>query len=76
MKFSKGDNKFGMDIKTPTLSATSQARIRKTTTRVLTEDEINYVCENTGKIPLQEISKELHIWTAFSSPATKCVVPY
>jgi len=63
MKFSKGDNKFGMDTKTLTMSATSRAGSRKTTTRVLTEDEINYVRENTGKIPIQEISKELHIWT-------------
>ena len=63
MKFSKGDNKFGIDTITPTLSATSRAGSRKTTTRVLTEDEINYVRENTGKIPLQEISKELHIWS-------------
>jgi len=63
MKFSKGDNKFGMDTNTPTLSATSRAGSRKVTTRVLTEDEINYVRENTGKIPLQEIAKELHIWS-------------
>ena len=63
LSFSKGDNKFGMDTMTPTLSATSRAGSRKTTTRALTDDEINYVRENTGKIPLQEISKELHIWT-------------
>jgi len=63
LSFSKGDNKFGMDTMTPTLSATSRAGSRKTTTRVLTEDEINYVRENTGKIPQQEIAKELHIWT-------------
>ncbi|HBI34622.1 TPA: hypothetical protein DDY33_00610, partial [Candidatus Nomurabacteria bacterium] len=54
MKFSKGDNKFGMDTMTPTLSATSRSG-RKTTTRVLTDDEINYVRENTSKIPIQEI---------------------
>jgi len=74
MNFFKGDNKFGMDTITPTLSATSRAGSRKTTTRALTDDEINYVRENTGKIPLQEISKELHIWTEDLKTLCKGVV--
>ena len=60
----KDSNYFGgTEIKTKNWGASSPDRARKSTSRVLTEDEINYVRENTGKIPLLEICKELHIWS-------------
>ena len=60
----KDSNYFGgIEIETKNWGASLPCKVRKSTSRVLTEDEINYVRENTGKIPLQEICKELHIWT-------------
>jgi len=60
----KDSNYFGgMETKTKNWGASLPDKTRKSTSRVLTEDEINYVRENTGKIPMQEICKELHIWS-------------
>ena len=60
----KDSNYFGgMETKTKNWGASLPNKTRKSTSRILTEDEINYVRENTGKIPLLEICKELHIWS-------------
>ena len=60
----KDSNYFGgIETKTKNWGASLPDKTRKSTSRVLTEDEINYVRENTGKIPLLEICKELHIWS-------------
>jgi len=60
----KDSNYFGgIETKTKNWGASLPDKTRKSTSRVLTEDEINYVRENTGKIPLVEICKELHIWS-------------
>jgi len=69
MAISKSNNHFG-DLAATNINP-KQSNKRTSTSRVLTDDEINYIRENTGKIPIQEICKQIHIFSEDLKMLTK-----